>query len=874
MNMNLKTSTLAALCFLAIGARAQKSYFVDGFHGGVYGHYPLATYTRYMVDQLRQYPSWRIGLEIEPETWDSVRVRTPEAYVDFRNLTGGRQMEYTNPTYAQPYLYNIEGESIIRQFVYGMRKVRSHFPDMLMATYSCEEPCFTSCLPQVLSQLGFRYASLKCPDTCWGGYSAPHGGELVRFIGPDGTAMLAVPRYACEELVETSVWQTTAWNNSPRYLAACRDYGIKHPVGMCYQDAGWTRGPWLGPKPESEYVRWTDYIDTVADRASATDYHFSQEDVRPGLMWGSQVLSTLARQVRHAETSVVAAEAIAAMHHTLEGKAYPSAEFDEAWRQLMLAQHHDSWIVPYNHLNARGTWADNIALWTAVTDSISRSVIGRMAGGTAFVGHEPAAAPAIVATEPATLRVYNTAATPRQEVAAYRLPSSLTAGAIRLTAPDGSEAEYAVADGVLYFRATVPAFGFSTYRIEKGHGRQAKPTRGIKTGGGRCVVENSAVRLVFDLRHGGVVTSMRTLADKREHAFRAQPATPGAPSVAMGELCGYFADEQRFRSSAESEAEVEVVADNSLMKRVRIKGHIASVPFTQTVTLTDGSPLIDIDVDIDWKENVHIGDLRQRDKGDKSVAYYDTQYMLSYMLPTGMAGAALYKDAPFDVCRSALDDTFYNRWDSIKHNVVLNWIDVTAADKAKSGRSLALLSDRTTSYSFDKSGLLRLTLQYSGPGLWARDHTITAPLHQHFALMPHRGLWSEVGIADESARWNTPLVAVGTSAAASVAATPAARESLSDEQASIITLPKGSGYQLSSATVDTDGSLIVRLFNASGDDRPVTASLGIGTDGIEEVDLTGRAIAAVPVVGRAGGATFTVSMPRFAIKTLKIKGRR
>ena len=57
----------------ALVSRAQeKPYFVDGFHGGVYGHYPLETYTGYMLDLLDKYPAWKMGLEIEPETWDSV----------------------------------------------------------------------------------------------------------------------------------------------------------------------------------------------------------------------------------------------------------------------------------------------------------------------------------------------------------------------------------------------------------------------------------------------------------------------------------------------------------------------------------------------------------------------------------------------------------------------------------------------------------------------------------------------------------------------------------------------------------------------------------------------------------------------------------
>ena len=37
-----------------------------------------------------------------------------------------------------------------------MRKIRSHFPDVEFVTYSVEEPCFTSCLPQILKLYGFK----------------------------------------------------------------------------------------------------------------------------------------------------------------------------------------------------------------------------------------------------------------------------------------------------------------------------------------------------------------------------------------------------------------------------------------------------------------------------------------------------------------------------------------------------------------------------------------------------------------------------------------------------------------------------------------------------------------------------------------------
>jgi alpha-mannosidase len=54
----------------------EKAYFIDGFHGGVWGHYP-ANYTSFIVEQLKAHPNWKINLEIEPETWAMAKAKDP-----------------------------------------------------------------------------------------------------------------------------------------------------------------------------------------------------------------------------------------------------------------------------------------------------------------------------------------------------------------------------------------------------------------------------------------------------------------------------------------------------------------------------------------------------------------------------------------------------------------------------------------------------------------------------------------------------------------------------------------------------------------------------------------------------------------------------
>lgn len=105
-----KISILLLAVFICSYVHSQQPSFVDGYHGGIYGHYPVKWKTQFIVDQLTMHPDWRICMEIEPETWDTVQVQTPEAYRQFKNLAAGEQVEFTNPTYAQPYCYNISGE--------------------------------------------------------------------------------------------------------------------------------------------------------------------------------------------------------------------------------------------------------------------------------------------------------------------------------------------------------------------------------------------------------------------------------------------------------------------------------------------------------------------------------------------------------------------------------------------------------------------------------------------------------------------------------------------------------------------------------------------------------------------------------------------
>lgn len=850
-------------------ANAQDVYFVDGYHGGIYGHYPVDWKTRFITDKLAEHPEWRICLEIEPETWDTVKVRTPEDYDRFRKIAGNKRIEFTNPAYAQPYCYNISGESIIRQFGYGIRKVREHFPEAEFTTYSVEEPCFTSGLPQILKLFGFKYAVLKCPGTCWGGYMTPYGGELVNWTGPDGTRILTVPRYACEELEANSVWQTKAWANSKEYLEACRGYGIEHPVGMCFQDAGWKNGPWIGSgqniKNNSIYTTWKEYIEDITGGATSNDYKMSQEDVRVSLMWGSQVLQKIARQVREAENRMIMAEKIGAMANIATGYRYQQKVVDEAWRTLMLAQHHDSWIVPYNRLNKKRTWAQEIEHWTTATnmacDSIIAAAQNSFDSGVKPVGDE------------CYIRIYNTLGVRRREPVTVLLPEQYGTDNVKIYDTGGrvveSHAEnipgvapFNTQTGVdnsthptlsantagpakLTFEADVPPFGYTTYRVRQ-NGEKAVPAAPNRdVNGNEYVMENSMYRMVIDASKGSIISSLIAKQDNgKEFADTLS-------DYSLGELRGFFYDEGRFISSTEQPAVITVLKDNKFEKSVAISGHIGEHPFTQTITLSEGRKDIDFDLRIDWKGNPGIGEFKQKDAfNNNRRAFYDDRFKLNVLFPVSLKTPTLYKDAPFDVCESRQKDTHFKTWDSIKHNVILHWVDLAEED---GGHGFALLSDHTTSYSYGDDFPLGLTAQYSGGGLWGMNYGISGPLQMRYAVIPHTGKWDAAGIHSENMRRNEPL-------------TYSIHSFAEPENVSLIDVGM-SGYEIS-AVYTTDKGIVVRLFNANGDASPQKVKFGFPLSEIAEIDLNGNIICKNKLRKKRGGHEISIEMPRFGIKTL------
>ena len=446
------------------------------------------------------------------------------------------------------------------------------------------------------------------------------------------------------------------------------------------------------------------------------------------------------------------------------------------------------------------------------------------------------------------MRLFNPTASTIDAVVPVPIPE--TGDASRLISRDAGGRRFATqvvdsnipGQSDLLVRATLPPLGHATVEVRDEGETTVAPVGATESAGG-VVMESDLYRIEFDPAKGGTIRSLVAKSlDDREFV------DTGSERL-FNELRGNFYEQDGFHSSAGQAAKVSIVENGPLRASVEIAGSIAGNPFVQRVSITQGSPVIDCSVRIDWQGQPRIGESEEKDgwKNFRRPAY-DDRFKLLALFPAKLADQKITKNAAFDVCESKLTDTFYNSWDAIKNNVIVDWVDV--ADGA-GGHGLALFSDHTTSYTHGPDFPLGLTLQYAGKGLWARDYRVDGPTEVRYALMPHAGKWDHAGVPAAAASWQQP--AIGAFARSG----PVASRSLID--------PGDSGWEVP-AMFERDGALHVRIFNASGNDGAKDLRIGFEAAKVELIELDGRVIEELEPTDRGA---IRLKIPRFGFRTLR-----
>ena len=800
-------------------------YYMDGYHGGIRGHMPLGSW-RDILDQMKLHPEWRLSIDVEPVSWDYLRSRDPRAYAEFAEMTkdgsDDARVEIVSGSYAQPYGWITDGESNIRHLTMGLAVIKRHFPWVMVDTYAVQEPCWTSALPQILCQLGFQRASLKNASTAWGGYTVGINAETVDWTGPDGTSIPTAPRYACEELVK--VYETEACEAGEEYADKCAREGIPHPTGMYYQDLGWGARPGRSGKdgvtpPRIAYSIWREYFDRIATSPRPV-WQPGQEIFRGALPWGDQTLVRMARQVRRCEAETLDTERLCAVSAVLGKKDVPD-RMEEIWGHLLMTQHHDGWICA-----RAGSGEDNWA-WKTSAQVYAAEFLMDKARRDAFDALTPAPSAADAGRE--TMLLFNPLAYKEERI--VRIPMTAPIGTRGFEVYDGTNKLTAQAvchrrhrdgswnAGELLVRVPFSGMGVKAVAVVPvSEEEQAAPIRAEITDD-TAVLENDRVRVVFDLKRGGVIKSYFS-KDRGTEAV--------APGKDFNEYRGYFIGEDRFCSNTEYPAKADIKWNGPLEAVMTLRGRVGCARYEQRLTLQAGSSSLDIFVRFDFGEGCLIGEPYQmKEENEQSQVhdphrtYHDGRYRLNACFPTSFRQAHIDKDCAYDVCRSKLSDTHFKSWNDIKHNILVHWTDVSDDEEG-----LCVFADHTTAYVHGGEYPFGLALAwgYDG-GFWWGRCTLRGAHELRYRIMPHAGDWRRAGLWHACERFlHKPYVARSTGP---------------DVQSGSVVQILTPGLEVG-ALYRQDGQTYLRLFNASGETKGVFTVDARLFSGIVETAPDGR----------------------------------
>jgi alpha-mannosidase len=836
-------------------------------------------------------------LEIEPVSWGKLKSDDPETFYRLQqhlNKPGdSTRIEIVSSSFAQPYCWNIGGESNIRQLSMGLDELHKYFPKYSVTTYSVQEPCWTSSLPSILLSLGYTGAVLKDPNTAFAGYTKGVNASIIYWTGPDGASIPAVPRYQCENLDSDVAWRTDCNSVNPQFVQRCYSNGIKFPIGTAYQDLGWPAHPavdlsgnfyYIPPKLKQwtnnfqfkgpywwcnktdiydsliRFVTWKEFLNTIIPEPTKS-WNFSQEDIWVGLTWGSSALNKIAQKVHKAERQVLTAEKLTAIAYTLNKLDLPEQKLDYAWQQLLLSQHHDAWICSYAD-EPTDRWTSFTYLKTSIASQLSEEI------------SEDARQSICNSFQSASTRgnlsqwicVTNTLGFNRNEP--VEITASFNSGTkyIEVTDKDGNRipcqvkptrwyGDGAINSAKITFFPSVPSLGYSFYQIKTPSSTEKSipsPACSVKeTSNGIYTLESDLNKITLDANKGGIFTSWVDKKSGREIVDLQNER-------GFNEYRGYFPQSKAWFSSKDSIVSVEIIENGPIKAQIILKGKIGKGTVETVITSCLGQRYIDFQTSLQFEKGILIGEPWDGDappREEPRKPCFDSKWKLQAFFPSALKNPTLYKNAAYDVCESRLDSTFFNSWMDIRHNIILDWVDVY---DSTSSYGLTLFSDRTTSYSFAKNYPLAYTLAYSGSGLHGQNYPMSETLKFQYALCPHSDKWNEANVNSENASWNEPLDGKVILNEESCRPLDYSFIESSDKHVEV------------SALFIKDKALFVRLFNANDKTSSGRLTFSFPVEKVESVELDGRTKNEIEVLKNSSRSDIQLKFPPFGMTTLKI----
>ncbi|MEQ8385973.1 MAG: alpha-mannosidase [Coleofasciculus sp. A1-SPW-01] len=350
-----------------------------------------------------------------PALYDWVEQNRPDLFNRIKQQVIDKKWETIGGMWVEPELNLIDGESIVRQLLYGQRYTQEKFGQINQVAWVTDSFGFTWQLPQLLKQGGINYfvtQKLHWNDTTefpyhlfW--WQSPDGTRILSLMSPPNitgvmdTNPITMTNYGIK-------WQTQTKIKDIFWLPGVGDHGGGPTRDMLEVAQRWQQSPFF---PNIEFTTALKYLQNLENQLEDREMMcrdvprrvsgggFSQiretnndnSETRPyklpipNPIWNNELYLELHRGCytthadqkrwnRRCEGLLYQAELFASLATLITTKNYPQTQLETAWKNVLFNQFHDilpGTSIPEVFIEANQKWQD---VETVTQDIIAESL--------------------------------------------------------------------------------------------------------------------------------------------------------------------------------------------------------------------------------------------------------------------------------------------------------------------------------------------------------------------------------------------------------------------------------------------------------------------------------------------------------------------
>jgi alpha-mannosidase len=793
---------------------------------------------RSALDLMREYPDFKFTMS-SARTYVWMEEKYPDMFKEIEQRVREGRWEVIGGMWVEPDLNMPGGESLVRQILVGKHYFRDKFGIDVKIGWNPDSFGYSWQLPQIYKKSGIDYFVTQ--KLMWAHEFTTFPHKLFWWEAPDGSRILtyfphdyAAGIEPAQMAKDLSTWVPSLYGTEAKQSEMLHLYGVGDHGGGPTRTMLDNAVRWMKPDVVYPNIRFStakSFFDDLETKLPTMKVPTWRNELYFEYHRGVQTSQAeTKKRVRTTEEILLNAEKFSALA-TLYGRAYPSEEFDRGWKDLLFDDFHD--ILPgsgiaVNYLDAKRNLQD-----------VSRVGRGILDGSLSEI-----AAHINTAAEPGVpVAVFNSMSWPRDEVVEADVQLPTAASAVEVVDARGRPvpSQFLAMEGATHrarilLKASVPALGYSSYYIRGAARHTGEQPKLLGSGG---TLENDLVRLNVDMQSG----CMTSLFDKRSktEALAASETDSGGPTQSIcGNLLQAFRDKPKqwdaWNIDADFEKEhwdldqadeVRLVENGPLRAILRAKNHFQNSMFVRDITLTAGSPRVDVNMTADWHEK-HI------------------------LLKVAVPASAHNEKATFEIPYGSIERPTTRNTPAEKAQFevpALHWADLSDAT-----HGVSLLND--CKYGYDAKGnVLRLSLLRSPE--WPDPHADEGRHEFTYSLYAHGGTWRDAMTVRRGYELNYPLFVKQLDR----------HEGELKNEYSFLEIQPENVVLTAMKKAEDDGALILRFYEWAGKESDVKLRLPSGAQAVSETDLMERPGANLSLQNGA----VTVHTKPYEIKTIRIQ---